>query len=105
VGCIDGGLPLSRCPHRIEEVRLDMVLSQRASARSTPPDPNYRDEDDGRVLRLDEIEAQYFLTAVEDPALDGHLSSARVDARIYLVLCLHGRSMHCRVLLSANLSG
>jgi integrative and conjugative element protein (TIGR02256 family) len=44
-------------------------------------------EDAGRELRLDEIEAQYFLAAAADPRLGGHLASARVDFIRYANAC------------------
>jgi integrative and conjugative element protein (TIGR02256 family) len=44
-------------------------------------------EDTGRALRLDEIEAQYFLALTQNPALTGHLSSARLDFVRYANAC------------------
>ncbi len=40
-----------------------------------------------RSLRLDEIEAQYFLAAALNPLLEGHLSSARLDLIRYANAC------------------
>ena len=40
-----------------------------------------------RLLRLDEIEAQYFLAAAADTRLEGHLSSARLDLIRYANAC------------------
>lgn len=45
------------------------------------------DEGSGRSVRLDEIEAQYFLAVAACPALDGHLSSARTDRIRYANAC------------------
>ncbi len=36
-------------------------------------------ENSGRLVRLDEAEAQYFLAVATDPALVGHLNAARLD--------------------------
>lgn len=55
-------------------------------------DPGGRDlvvlaEDDERTLRLDEIEARYFLAAATNPLLDGHLGSSRPDLVRYANAC------------------
>lgn len=44
-------------------------------------------EDDSRKLQIDEIEAQYFLSAANEPSLAGHLDSARVDMLRYANAC------------------
>lgn len=44
-------------------------------------------EDAERHLRLDEIEAQYFLAAATEPTLEGHLAAARVDRIRYANAC------------------
>lgn len=44
-------------------------------------------EDPGRALRLDEIEAQYFLTVAANPRLHDHLASARMDLIRYANAC------------------
>ena len=44
-------------------------------------------EDRGRRLRIDEVEAQYFLTVAADARLDGHLRSARMDLIRYANAC------------------
>jgi integrative and conjugative element protein (TIGR02256 family) len=44
-------------------------------------------EDASRELRLDEIEAQYFLAAAADMRLTGHLESSRVDFIRYANAC------------------
>lgn len=44
-------------------------------------------EDRQRALRIDEIEAQYFLEVAADCRLDGHLTSARMDRIRYANAC------------------
>lgn len=44
-------------------------------------------EDNDRVLRLDEIEAQYFLAAADHPSLEGHFSAARIGMVRYANAC------------------
>ncbi|WP_112875538.1 ThiF family adenylyltransferase [Paracoccus endophyticus] len=44
-------------------------------------------EDAARELRLDEIEAQYFLAVATEPSLAGHLDTARVDRIRYANAC------------------
>jgi integrative and conjugative element protein (TIGR02256 family) len=44
-------------------------------------------EDGARTLRLDEIEAQYFLAAGTEPLLGGHLGQARIDLLRYSNAC------------------
>lgn len=44
-------------------------------------------EDGARALRLDEIEAQYYLAAATDPALAGHFDAARIDFLRYGNAC------------------
>lgn len=44
-------------------------------------------EDRGRTLRIDEIEAQYFLNVAADARLDGHLEAARMDRIRYANAC------------------
>lgn len=44
-------------------------------------------EDPGRRLRIDEIEAQYFLACGIDPLLAGHLAAARIDRLRYANAC------------------
>ncbi len=45
------------------------------------------DEGNGRVVLLDEIEAQYFLAVAACPALEGHLAGARTDRIRYANAC------------------
>ena len=44
-------------------------------------------EDNKRIFRLDELEAQYFLAVAQDAELAGHLASARMDFIRYANAC------------------
>ncbi|ATR19265.1 hypothetical protein CTJ15_02560 (plasmid) [Roseomonas sp. FDAARGOS_362] len=79
----------SASPSVLAKLADDEVIKRAASVFFNPEgnDLVVLAEDASRELRLDEIEAQYFLAAVMDASLAGHLGSARVDFIRYANAC------------------
>lgn len=82
-------IDLSASPSVLGRIADDKTVA-RAASLFFNPDGNelvVLAEGADRSLRVDEIEAQYFLAAATDPLLEGHLSSARLDMVRYANAC------------------
>jgi len=79
----------SASPSVLARIACDETVRRAASLFFNPSgdDLVVLAEDAGRRLRLDEIEAQYFLAAASDDRLKEHLSSARLDFIRYANAC------------------
>ncbi|MHB0925929.1 MAG: Mov34/MPN/PAD-1 family protein [Gallionellaceae bacterium] len=82
-------IDLSASPSVLGRIADDKTVA-RAASLFFNPDGNelvVLAEGADRSLRVDEIEAQYFLAAATDPLLEGHLSSAKLDMVRYANAC------------------
>ena len=89
LGGADMVMDFSASPSVLGRLADDKTIKRAASCFFNPSgnDLVLLAEDGGRQLRLDEIEAQYFLATVANPELKDHLSSARVDFIRYANAC------------------
>lgn len=79
----------SASPSALGRIADDETVRRAASCFFNPTgsDLAMLAEDTERALRLDELEAQYFLAVAEDAQLAGHLASARMDFIRYANAC------------------